>query len=137
MRKIPLIIGLTLLAALTASETYEFFITNDGIGYFTSQPHRLLYIVGIGVVGGALALAFSRLSPVTRRTLRLAVLGGFGVCVTVFLATFAARLTSFTSMVTGAGAWAWVITALISLSVIAVLIWLEFYFVWRRPVDAV
>ena len=50
MRKIPLILGLTLLAVLTVWETYDFFVTNDGIGYFTSQPQRLLYIVGIGVI---------------------------------------------------------------------------------------
>ena len=62
MRKIPLILGFMLLAILTVWETYDFFATNDGIGYFTSKPQRLLYIVGIGGVGGVAALAFSRLS---------------------------------------------------------------------------
>jgi hypothetical protein len=137
MRKIPLIFGLILLAILTVWETYNFFVTDDGIGYFTSQPRRLLYIAGIGVVGGVLTLTLSRLSPGARRTLRLAVLGSFGVCVTALLTTFAIRLASFASMVTDVAAWGWVITALISLSVLAVLTWLEFYLVWRRPDDAV
>ena len=132
MRKIPLILGLTLLTILTVRDTYEFFMTDDGVGYFTSQPHRLLYVTIIGVVGGVLALAFSRLSPVARRTLRLVALGGFGMCITAFLAIFAARLASFTSMVTDSGLWGWVIAALVALSVATVLVWLEFYFAWRR-----
>ena len=132
MRKIPLILGLMLLAGLTVHDTYQFFVTDDGVGYFTSQPHRLLYVAVIGVVGGVMALAFSRLSPVARRALRLVALGGFGACVTAFLAIFAARLASFASMVTDSGMWGWVIAALASLSMVAVLVWLEFCFVWRR-----
>ena len=132
MRKIPLILGLTLLAVLTVRDTYEFFVTDDGVGYFTSQPHRLFYVTIIGVVGGVLALAFSRLSPVARRAVRLLALGGFATCVTGLLAIFAARLASFSSMVTASGMWGWVVATLGSLSVVAVLLWFEFYLVWRR-----
>lgn len=137
MRKIPLILGLMLVAALTVHDAYQFFVTDDGVGYFTSQPRRLLYVVGIAVVGGLLALAFSRFSPMTRRALRLTALGGFAACITAFLAIFATRLASFASMVTDSGMWGWVIAALISLSVVAVLVWLEFYLVWRRHEDVV
>ena len=132
MRKISLILGLALLAVLTVWEAYDFLVTNDGVGYFTSNPRRLLYVVAIGVGGGLLALAFSRVSPVTRRALRLAALGGFAACVTAFLAVFATRLASFAPMVTESGMWGWVVAALASLSVVAVLVWLEFYLVWRR-----
>ena len=137
MRKLSLILGLMLLVVLIAWEAYDFLTTNDGVGYFTSHPLRLLYVVGIGVVGGILALAFSRLSPVARRTLRLTALGGFGACVTAFLAIFTARLASFAAMVTESGAWGWVVAALVSLSVITVLVWLEFYLVWRRHENVV
>ena len=135
MRKIPLILGLMLLVFLTIQDAYQFFVADDGVGYFTSQPSRLLYVAGIGVVGGIFALAFSRLSPVIRRTARLTTLGGFGACVTVFLAMFVARLVSFGSMITAAGRWGLVIGVLASLTVVAVLVWLEFYLVWRRHED--
>ena len=132
MRKIPLILGLTLLAVLTVRDTYEFFGTDDGVGYFTSQPRRLLFVVFIGVTGGVLALALSRLSPVARRAFRLLALGEFATCVTGFLAIFAVRLASFASSITESGMWGWVVAALVSLSVVTILVWLEFYLVWRQ-----
>jgi hypothetical protein len=137
MRKIPLILGLMLVVALTVHDLYQFFVTDDGVGYFTAQPRRLLFVAGIALVGGLLAFAFSRFSPTARRTLRLTALGGFAACITLFLAVFATRLTSFASMVTESGMWGWVIAALVSLSVVAVLVWLEFYLVWRRHEDVV
>lgn len=135
MQKIPLILGLMLLAALTVWEAYGFLVTNDGVGYFASHPRRLLYAVAIGVGGGFLTLAFSRVSPVTLRTLRLAALGGFAACVTLFLTIFATRLVSFAPMVTEAGMWGWVIAGLVSLLAVAALVWFEFYSVWRRHED--
>ena len=137
MRKLPFIFGIALLAVLIVWDTYDFFVTDDGVRYFTSQPRHLLSVAVLGVVGGVLALAFSRLSPVARRTLRLLALGGFATCVTGFLAIFGVRLASFASTVTESGMWVWVIAALASLSVIAVLIWLEFYLVWRRHENVV
>lgn len=132
MRKIPVIFGLILLAVLAVWEVYEFLVTNDGVGYFTSHPRRLIYVVATAVVGGVLVLAFSRLSPIARRCFRLAALGGFGACLTVFLGVCTARLVLFAAMVTDSGMWGWVIAALVSLSVVMILVWTEFYFVWRR-----
>jgi hypothetical protein len=132
MQKIPLIPGLMLVAALTVHDACQFLVTDDGVGYFTSQPRRLLYVAGIALIGGLLALAFSWLIPMTRRALRLTALGSFAACIMVFLTIFASRLASFASMVTESGMWGWVIAALASLSVVAVLVWLEFDLVWRR-----
>jgi hypothetical protein len=132
MRKIALIFGLMLGAGLTGNEVYHFFVTDDGVGYFTSQPHRLLYVASLGVIGGLMALAFNRVSLVVRRTLRLVTLGGFGASATAFLAIFAANTASLASMVKASGMSGWVIAALASLSIVTVLVWLEFYFVWRQ-----
>ena len=137
MRKLPLMLGLMLLAVLTVWEAYDFLVTNDGVGYFTLHPRRLLYVVAIGVGGGLLAFGFSRLAPLPRRALKLAALGGFAACVTVFLIILAMRLASFAPMITESGMWGWVVTALASLTVVAVLVWLEFYSVWRQHEDAV
>jgi uncharacterized protein involved in response to NO len=137
MRKLPLILGLVLLVLLTIHDTREFFATDEGVGYFTSHPNRLLYVVGVGVSAGLLALAFSRLSPTARRTLRLTTLGGFGTCITALLCIFATRLSSSSSQITDSGTWSWIVVVLASLSVISVLVWLEFYFVWRQREDTV
>ena len=132
MRILPLILGLALVAVLTGLEVYDFFVTNDGIGYFASHPRRLLYVAVIGIAGGLLALAFSRVSSVSRRVLRLVVLGGIGACVTAYLAVFSARLASLPPMETEFAIWGGVAATLGSLSIVAALVWLEFYLVWSR-----
>jgi hypothetical protein len=92
MRRIPLILGLMLVAASTVHDCYQFLVTDDGVGYFASQPRRLLYVGGIALVGGLMALTFSRFSPIARRALRLTALGSYASCLTAFAAVFAARL---------------------------------------------
>ena len=132
MRIIPLILGLAFVAVLSSLEVHDFFVTNDGISYFASHPRRLLYVAAIGIAGGLLALAFSRVSSVSRRVLKLAALGGFGACVTGYLAVFAARLASWPPMDTEFAIWGGVVAMLGSLSIVAALVWLEFYLVWSR-----
>lgn len=137
MRQIALIVGQVLMAALTAVDLYQFLVADDGVGYFAARPRRLLFVGVIALVGGLFAFMLSRCSPLARRTLRLTALGGFAACITLCLALFAARLAPFASMVTEAGMWGWVIAALGSLLVVAVLVWLEFYRVWRQHEDVV
>jgi hypothetical protein len=132
MRKISLIAGLTLLFILTVRDMYEFFVTDEGVRFFTSDPIRLLYAASIGVIGGFLALVFSRFSQVVRRTIKLVALGGVAVCITCSIGLYAAGLASFTPMMTQSGMTIWVIATLVALFAAAVLVWLEFYLVWTR-----
>jgi len=55
MRRIPLILGLVLITGLIIHDIYEFFVTNEGIRYFSSEPKRLLYVMLLGVAGGIVA----------------------------------------------------------------------------------
>jgi hypothetical protein len=62
MRRLPLILGLALIVALTIWEIYDFFVTNEGVRYFSSEPGRLVYVVLLALAGGLVAFAISRLS---------------------------------------------------------------------------
>lgn len=68
MRRLPLILGLTLIVAMTAWEVYRFFVTHEGIRYFSSEPRRLVLVILLGLAGGVVALGISRLSPGSQRT---------------------------------------------------------------------
>ena len=88
MRGIPLILGLVLITGLIIHDIYEFFVTNEGIRYFSSDPRRLLYVMLLGVAGGFAAFGISRLSPASQRSLKLLALGGFGALLVVAVAFF-------------------------------------------------
>jgi len=63
MRRIPLILGLVLITGLIIHDVYDFFVTNEGLAYFSAKPTRLLYVMLLGVAGGLVAFGISRLSP--------------------------------------------------------------------------
>jgi hypothetical protein len=132
MRHMPLILGLLLIVAMTAREVYDFFVTNEGVRYFSAEPRRLLFVMLLGVVGGMIAFGISRLSSGSQRKLKLAVLGGFGAFLTSVIGLFAYQLTWAAPMATETGMWGWVLAALLGLTAVAGLIWLEFRHVWRQ-----
>jgi hypothetical protein len=132
MRRVPLILGLTLIVAMTVWEVYEFFVTNEGIRYFASEPRRLVPVILLGLAGGVVALGISRLSPGSQRTLKLTALGTFGTVILCVLGSFAYALARVAPTVNEAGTWGWIATAFLSSAVMAVLVWFEFRQVWRQ-----
>lgn len=132
MRRLPLILGLLLIVALTVHDVYAFFVTDEGIQYFSSAPRRLLYVVLLGVAGGIVAFMISRLSPASQRKLKLAALGGFGAFVICVVGLFAYYLSWAAPKITEASLWGWVAAALLSFIVVAAAVWLEFRHVWRQ-----
>jgi peptidoglycan/LPS O-acetylase OafA/YrhL len=122
MRRLALILGLVLIAALTIQAGYDFILTSEGLRYFSSEPRRLLDVMFLGIAGGMIALGISRLSPASQRKLKLVALGGF----------LALALASAAATVTEAGMWGWAAAALVSLVVTAGSLYLEFRRVWRR-----
>ena len=130
LRRVPLILGLALLATLTVEDIREFFVTNEGIRYLSSEPQRLLYVMGLGVAGGMVALGVSRLSAVSQRRLKLTALLAGGISLTVALlsclipaAAFLARDVGNLKLIAGAVA---------SFAVVGGLLCWEFFRVWRR-----
>jgi hypothetical protein len=132
MRRLSLIVGLALIAVMTVWEVYDFFVTNAGIRYFSSDPLRLVPVVLLGLAGGVVAFGISRLSPGLQRTLKLTALGSLGTILLCALGLFAYSFARFGPMVGEAGGSGWVAAALLSGAVMEVLVWLEFRQVWRR-----
>ena len=120
MRRVPLILGLVLITGLIIHESYEFFVTNEGIRYFSSEPRRLLYVMLFGAASEIVAFGLSRLSPGTRRTLKLTALGSFATLLLCILGLFAYFLARLAPMVSEAGTWGWVAGAFLSFAVMAV-----------------
>lgn len=133
MRRIPLILGLLLIAGTIVRDVYEFFVVNEGIGYFSSKPSRLVYVMVLGLAGGALALAISRVSPASQRSLKLIVLAGVGSLLVAAVAFFGHLLYLLaTSPLREWQLWGWIILALCSAAAAAVLVWMEFRQIWRQ-----
>jgi hypothetical protein len=133
MRRIPLILGLVLITCLIIRDIYEFFVTNEGIRYFSSEPRRLLYVMLLGAGGGIVAFGISRLSPASQRSLKLLALGGFGGLLVAAVAFFGYVLYSVAAApLIEAQLQGWIAAAFCSMAVAAVLVWLEFRQVWRQ-----
>lgn len=134
MRRIALILGLVLITGLIIHDLYEFFVPNEGVRYFSSDPRRLVFVMLLGVAGGVVAVGLSRLSPGSQRTLRLAVLGTFGTVLVSGLGLLTYHLARLLPMMREAAAWGLTAAALgfLSFAVVAVLVWLEFRQIWRQ-----
>ena len=134
MRRMPLILGLVLITGLIIHDIYEFFVTNEGIRYFSSEPRRLLYVMLLGVVGGIVAFGISRLSPTSQRSLKLTALGGFGIFLVGAIAFFGYLLCLLGAgpIAWGAGMWGCIAAGFVSVAVTAWVVWLEFRQVWRQ-----
>ena len=133
MRRIPLIVGLVLISGLIIHDIYEFFVTNEGIRYFSSEPSRLLYVMLLGLGGGIVAFGISRWSPASQRGLKLVALGGFGgllVAAAAFFAYLSCLLVA--APLIEAHLWGWIAAAFCAVAIAAVLVWLEFRQVWRQ-----
>lgn len=72
-RFVPIIVVLAFMIFCIA-DSIRGFLSADGFRYFSEQPHRLLLIGVIGIVGGLTALGLSVLSQRLRRTLKLIAL---------------------------------------------------------------
>ncbi len=132
MRRIPLILGLVLIAGLMIQDIYEFVVQNKGIHYFASDPKRLLHVILLSLAGGLIALGISRLSTNSRRRLKLVALGIFGALLTGGLGFFAFVIASIKTMERETEIFWWVIVGLLGMGVAAGLVWLEFRQVWRE-----
>ena len=132
MRRIPLMLGLVLIAGLMIQDIYEFVVQNKGIHYFASDPKRLLHVILLSLAGGLIALGISRLSTNSRRRLKLVALGIFGALLTGGLGFFAFVIASIKTMERETEIFWWVIVGLLGMGVAAGLVWLEFRQVWRE-----
>ena len=107
------------------------FISSNGFHYFSEQPHRLLFVAAIGIVGGLAAFGFSVLSPRLQRGVKLVALGSGGSFAIVAGGYFIYQVASLPKLIDTSlpRHMPWLL--LVATVAIAGLCWLEFYQVWR------
>jgi len=75
MKRLVGIIFVVAFTTFAVVDAIHGFVSSDGFHYFSAQPRRLLFVAGIGIVGGLIAFGFSVLSPGLQRGVKLVVLG--------------------------------------------------------------
>jgi hypothetical protein len=135
MKKWSIIIAAALVATWLVVDTVREFFANETIHYFSSEPHRLLYVAAIAIAGGFAALGFTRLSPPAQRHIRLFAWGAAASTLTAFVGYFVFRLVSISSLVVESGGSAWVVLALLLYSAIVAYLWFECYRAWKTGVS--
>jgi hypothetical protein len=130
VKRFCLLIAVVVFAIFAITDVVHDIIVNDPVHYFAEQPHQLLVVALIAIVGGLLTLLFYRLSPHSQRRVKLFTLGLAASFVTVcglyFVFQFA-RLQAFSGYTLA--------LALLCVGVVAALLWLEFYHLCRSRVS--
>ena len=129
MRKVGVIVVVTLFAIFSIADIVRDFIANDPVHYFSEQPSQLLVVAAIAIVGGLVVLFFYRLSPHWQRRVKLFTLGSAASFVTVCGVYFGyefARLSFFSGYT--------LTLAFLGIGAIASLLWFEFYQIFRSRV---
>ena len=119
-------------AIFAVTDLVHDFTTNDPIGYFSTEPHRLLYVAVIAMAGGLAALGFSRLSPRAQRNVRAFSWGAAATTMTWFIGYFVFRFLSLSSFIGESGGAMRVLLLLLFSCGLAAYCWFEFCRAWKR-----
>jgi hypothetical protein len=131
MKKWIAIVAITAFAIFAVVDTIRDFIANDTVHYFAGQPHRLLLIAAIGIVGGIAALLFDKLSPRLKRSVKLFAMGSAASFPTLFAVWFLFELADLPPQFGGSRIFAFMPLILGS---VAALLWFEFYQIFKSRV---
>jgi len=135
MKRWSIIIAAALFAICLVVDMVGEVLANETIQYFSSQPHRLLYVAAIAITGGFIALGFSRFSSRTQRRVKAFAWGAAASSLTAFIGYFGFRLASLSSLVIESGGSRWVVLGLLLFSGIAAYLWFECYRACKRVVS--
>jgi hypothetical protein len=125
---IILVVAFTILA--TADIVHE-FIASDGVRYYSQQPHRLLLVALIGIIGGLVAFGFVALSPPVQRRAKLVALAAGGSFVLLAGGYLCYRVASLPALFDASLPWHMPWLLLLAIIFIVGLLWFEFYHVFR------
>lgn len=132
MRHIPLILGLTILLGLSIVEIYDFLVVNEGIEFYSSQPVRIRYILGLGVAGGVCAIIIGRLSSDVQHRLKVMALGVFGLVTTGAFVFFTYYVVMNCPQIDDPVLTTWLVVIPVAWASISGLLWYEFSRILRR-----
>jgi hypothetical protein len=135
MKKLSVIIAAALMGFWLVVSTIREFFANETIQYFSSAPHRLLYVAAIAVVGGVAALVIDRLSPQAQRGVKLFSWGGAASLLTLFWGYMLYQTVSLSDLIIANAGVGWMAIALLFCATIAAYLWFEFYRTWKTSVS--
>ena len=107
----------------------------EAISYFVAQPHQLLHVAAIAIVGGVAALGFDRLSPRTKRQIRVLAWGATASTLTGIVFRFTFSLASSFSFADESSNGRWALLCMLLFAGIAAYLWFEFYRVLKSGVS--
>ena len=134
MKKPASIFLVVAFAIFAIADFVHDFIANDTAHYFSEQPHRLLLVAAIGIVGGLLVFGFYLLSPRLQRSAKLIALGLAGSFVVLSGSYFSFFLFSLPAQLDSAIPRHMPLLMLLGTIAIAGLLWFEFYEVFKKRV---
>ncbi len=134
MKRWVTIIVVALVVICALADLIREFYANDTINYFSSEPRRLLYVSGIAVAGGLLALAFSRLSGPAQRSVRLFGWGAAASLLTAFCGYAVYQSVSLLPVIVANSGTGWLLLVPLLLATTATYLWFEFYRTWKARV---
>jgi hypothetical protein len=132
MKRWSIIIAAALIAVWLIVDTPRDFFASETIQYFSSEPHRLLYVAALAIAGGLAAFAFDRLSRQAQRRVHLFAWGAAASILTLCVGYMVFRLASLFWLVVESGGMLGVLLVLLILTAIAAYLWFEFYRAWQK-----
>ena len=127
MKRWSTTVGVTAFAIFAVADLVHDFVTNDPIGYFSGEPHRLFYVAAIAIAGGLAALGSDRLSPRTRRHVRVFAWGAAASTLTSIAGYFAFCFFSISSFIAESRSTMWILSVPFIFAGIAAYLWFKFY----------
>ena len=127
MKKWSAIAAVVAFAIFAVADLVHDFVTNDPIGYFSTEPHRLLYVAAIAIAGGLAALTFDRLPPHVQRHVRVFAWGAAASTLTAIAGYFAFCFFSLSSFIVESRSTVWILFVPLIFFGIAAYLWSEFY----------
>jgi hypothetical protein len=132
MKKWSTIAAVVVFAIFAVADLVHDFVTNDPIGYFSTEPRRLLYVAGIAITGGLVALMFSRFSRQAKRRVRLFGWGAGASFLTAFCGYLLYQSVSLSPMIVANSGAGWLVLVPLLFASIAAYLWFEFFRAWKR-----
>ena len=127
MKKWGTIAAVFAFAIFAVADLIHDFVTNDPIGYFSTEPHQLFYVAAIAIIGGLAALGFDWLSPRTQRRVRVFVWGAAASTLTAIAGYFAFCFFSISSFIAESTSTFGVLFVPLIFAGIAAYLWFKFY----------
>jgi hypothetical protein len=103
MKRWSKIAAAVMIAIFAVKDLVHDFVSNDTVGYYSAEPHQLLYVAAIAIAVGLAVLGFTRLSPRAQRHVRVIACGSAAGALTVIAGDSAYTVIRLSSLLVQSG----------------------------------